>query len=111
MDAPGAYENVFGEPITFNGTNLVALRCSNVIQNTLTVYGTNQTGATVFIEGADFMAWYYGVGLSGTRCGYVQALGTTGTMTVLVDYKYRKDNVFKLNDFRKWGFPYLENRG
>ena len=110
MDAPNAFEWIRGESVIFNGTNLIALNYKNVIRDTLRVYGTETFSPKQYKEGVDFVAWYYNEDNTGTRAGYICGTGTTTTPPVIVDYQYRKDNVFKLNDYWKWGFTSPENR-
>jgi hypothetical protein len=111
IDTPGAYEQVRGEVISFNGTNLFRLKYANVIKDSLKIYGTDTTNPAQYKEGIDFTAFYWNQDNTGTRAGNIAGTGTTGIFTALVDYKYRKDNIFNLNDNYKWGFPYKERRG
>lgn len=104
---------VYGEQIGLTGTTFVPLTYSKLIKTSLRVYGTSDLNPVSYVEGRDYEALYYqGTGV-GLNYGQIRTHGTgsiAAGQTVRVDYAYRLDSVFRLNDFDKWGEVSKEHR-
>jgi hypothetical protein len=109
----GGETSVFGEILSLNNTDMVALNNRTVIDNSVIVYGTQALNPPVYRRYIDYNYWAYGKEKQGTNYGYIQSTGTgsiTGNFPVVVDYLYKKFPNFCLNDDEKWGLTEREKR-